>query len=188
MNWNKWNRWVHRELGYLFFGMSLIYGISGIALNHHVARHWDPGVISRMSVYQYPGTINPEQAGREMVEEILAITGEKDRYKQFFFPSSDHMMIYLRGGHIDVDIPTGVIQVTRVRSRPFFSELNYLHYNKPKRAWTWISDLFAFSLVLLAVTGLFLVKGKNGLFGRGWVLVVAGLVIPLIFLAFYLWF
>ncbi len=34
MNWRKWNRWIHRELGFLFFGMTIIYGISGIALNH----------------------------------------------------------------------------------------------------------------------------------------------------------
>ncbi len=187
MNWNKWNRWIHRELGYLFFGMSIIYGVSGIALNHFVARHWDPGIISRSEKFHYPESIDRGEAGRDLVEEILAMTGQEKNFKQYFLPSPGHMMIYLRGGHIDVELATGSITLTRVRSRPFFSELNYLHYNKPKKLWTWFSDLYAAGLVILAVTGLFLVKGKKGLRGRGGLLTLAGILIPFIFLVIYLW-
>ena len=32
--WRKWFRVVHRDFGYLFFGLTLVYSISGIALNH----------------------------------------------------------------------------------------------------------------------------------------------------------
>ena len=36
----KWGRIIHRDFGYLFFGATLIYSISGIALNH--IGDWNP--------------------------------------------------------------------------------------------------------------------------------------------------
>ena len=187
MGWRKWNRWLHRELGYLFFGMTIIYGISGIALNHFVARHWDPGIISRSERFTVTAPLSRATVDRQTIEEILEITGERQNYKQYYFPSDSLLMIYLKGGHILVDMPAGEITLTGVRSRPFFSELNYLHYNKPKKLWTWFSDLFALSLVLMAITGLFLVRGKKGVSGRGGILLAIGILLPLFFLALYLW-
>lgn len=187
MNWRKVNRWIHRELGFLFFGMTLVYGISGIALNHHVARHWDPGLITRSTTMQYPEPLTQASVDRGTIENILKISGEKDNYKQYYFPGKESLMIYLKGGHIMVDMPSGEIRLTKIRNRRFFSEMNYLHYNKPKKLWTWFSDLYAFGLVLLAISGLFIVRGKKGITGRGGILTAIGIVIPLLFLLIYLW-
>ena len=187
MNWRKWNRWIHRELGFLFFGMTIVYGVSGIALNHHVTRDWNPGIITRSTLAQYPDVIQKSTVDRNTIESILEITGEKENYKQYYFPSEDLLMIYLKGGHMTVDLPTGRIQITKIRNRPVFQELNYLHYNKPKKLWTWFSDLYAFGLVLIAISGLFLVKGRKGISGRGGVLTIIGVLLPLLFLAIYLW-
>jgi hypothetical protein len=187
MGWRRWNRWIHRELGYLFFGMTLLYGISGIALNHFVARHWDPGIISHTESFTYPGSLAKSEVSREVIEEILETTGERKNFKQYYFPNDDHLMIYLKGGHIAMTLSTGEMELVSVRSRPFFKEVDYLHYNKPKKLWTWFSDLYAFSLILIAVSGLLLVKGKKGITGRGGILVAIGVLIPLIFLLIYLW-
>lgn len=187
MNWRKWNRWIHRELGFLFFGMTIIYGISGIALNHQVARHWDAGIIARSSLFQYPGTLQKELVDRNTIETILEITSEKENYKQYYFPDKDHLMIYLKGGHIIVNLPSGSVQLTKIRNRPVFRELNYLHYNKPKKLWTWFSDIFAFGLILIAISGLFLIKGRKGISGRGGILTFIGILIPLVLLIIYLW-
>ncbi len=187
MNWRKVNRWIHRELGFLFFGMTIVYGVSGIALNHHVTRDWDPGIITRSSVHQYPGTLQKSEVNRQTIEQILEITGETDNYKQYYFPSDRMLMLYLKGGHITVDLSSGQIRTTKVRSRPVFSELNYLHYNKPKKLWTWFSDLYALGLVLIAISGLFLIKGRKGISGRGGILTLIGVLLPLLFLVIYLW-
>jgi hypothetical protein len=188
MNWRKWNRWIHRELGFLFFGMSIIYGISGIALNHGVARHWDPGVISRTWSYIYPEPINRSEVDRDIVARILDIADERKNFKQYYFPNEDHLMIYLNGGHIIVELATGKVSVTKVRTRPFFKEVNYLHYNKPKKLWTWFSDLFALALVLMAISGLFIIRGKKGITGTGGILTAIGILVPIVFLTIYLWF
>jgi hypothetical protein len=187
MGWRKWNRWIHRELGYLFFGMTILYGVSGIALNHFVARHWDPGIVSRSESFDYPSPLSRTRVDREVIGEILRITGERKNYKQYYFPDGDHLMIYLKGGHISVTLSTGVITLTKVRTRPVFKEINYLHYNKPKKLWTWFSDLYAFSLILIAVSGLLMIRGKKGITGRGGILTLIGILIPLVFLLIYLW-
>ena len=168
--------------------MTLVYAISGIALNHGVARHWNPDIITRSETFQYPGPLTKEAVDRQVIETILDMTGEENNYKNFFFPREDYLMIYLRGGHIGMDMETGKIQLTSVRNRPVFREMNYLHYNKAKKLWTWFSDLFALSLAFLALTGLFMLKTKQVLRGRALVLLAAGILIPLLFLAFYIWF
>ena len=49
-----------------------------------------------------------------------------------------------------------------------------------------MADAYAFSLAVLAVTGLFVLKGRKGITGRGAWLTGAGIAIPLLFLFFYL--
>jgi hypothetical protein len=167
--------------------MTIVYGVSGIALNHHAARHWDPGLITRSTTTHYPDALQKSSVDRNTIEIILEITGEKENFKQYYFPNNDHLMIYLKGGHITVDLQSGLIQTTKVRNRPVFSEMNYLHYNKPKKLWTWFSDLYAFGLILIAISGLFLIKGWKGITGRGGILTIIGILLPLLFLVIYLW-
>jgi hypothetical protein len=186
MNFRKWNRWLHRELGFLFFGMAIIYGISGIALNHGVARHWNPGIITRSEIHDFR-PLSRAEVDRGVIEEILDLTGQRKNYKQYYFPTEDHLMIYLRGGHIMVDLSSGESRLTRIRNRPFFREVNYLHYNKPKKLWTWFSDFFGLAMVLLAISGIVMVKGKKGIRGSGGILLAAGILVPLIFLIVHLW-
>jgi hypothetical protein len=58
--------------------------------------------------------------------------------------------------------------------------MNRLHYNKVK-GWTPIADFYAGALILLAITGLFIVKGKKGIAGTGkWYLII-GILIPVLY-------
>ncbi|MFZ5940688.1 MAG: PepSY-associated TM helix domain-containing protein [Bacteroidota bacterium] len=188
MNWNKLNRWIHREFGYFFFGMTVIYGISGIALNHNVAHRWNPSVVTRSSELQTEAPLNREKINKEWINALLAKEEIENPVKQYYFPDNENLIIYLKDGHISLNLETGKGSLTTIRNRPVFREMSFLHYNKSKKLWLWFSDLYAGSLVLLAITGLFLVKGKKGLRGTGGILMVAGILVPLIFLALYLWF
>jgi hypothetical protein len=187
MKWRKWNRWLHRELGYLFFGMAIIYGISGIALNHHIVKHWNPSLVEKTETIAGVTSIIKEDVTKEYIQHILDLCEETDNYKQYFFPSDKLLLIYLNKGHISVDITTGDAHLIKIRNRRIFRDINFLHYNKPKQLWTYFSDLFAFSMILLAISGLFMVRGKKGIKGKGAILLVIGITIPLIFLLLYLW-
>jgi len=188
MNWNKINRWIHREFGYFFFGMTVIYGISGIALNHNVSNRWNPSFITKSSSFNLQAPIDKESIDKNWILGLIEKEGIEASVKQYYFPDDRHLMIYLKDGHISLDMESGDGSLVKIRNRPVFRELSFLHYNKPKKLWLWFSDIYAGALVLLAVTGLFLVKGKKGLKGRGGVLALAGIILPLLFLAIYLWF
>jgi len=188
MNWRKWNRWLHRELGYLFFGMTIVYGLSGIALNHFVARHWTPDIISRSEQFTIEKGLTKEQVDKAFIRDIVDSLDVASIYKQYYFPFQDQVMIYLKGGHISINLKKGEGTLVSVRNRPVFKEMDFLHYNKPKKLWTWFSDLFALALILMAITGLFIARGKHSITGHGGLLTIIGVLIPLIFLAIYLWF
>jgi hypothetical protein len=94
------------------------------------------------------------------------------------------MKAFIRGGSsLVVDMRTGEAVYESVKKRPLLSVMNRLHYN-PGRWWTVFSDVFAGSLVLITLTGLVMVHGGKGLWGRGGIELVAGILFPLLFIVF----
>lgn len=185
MKWRKWNRIIHRDVGYFFFGMFIIYGISGIALNHN--KDWNPDYIISKKNYKTEQKLNRENVDAAAITRLIEESGLDLEAKKHYYPSSDVFKLFVENGSVIVDLNTGEASVETIRNRPFFREVNFLHYNKPKKLWTWFSDIFAGGMVLIAITGLFIVRGKKGITGRGAVLTIAGAIIPLVFLIIYLW-
>jgi uncharacterized protein len=181
--WRKWFRVVHRDFGYLFFGLTLVYSISGIALNH--LDDWNPNyiIIREEITLDNPSRLYPGVSKAE-VKEVMKDLGEDRNYKNHYFPESGQIKVFLKGGSVYINTESGSGLIEVVRRRPFFREMNYLHYN-PQVSWTWISDVFAGALIILAITGLFLVKGAKGITKRGAWLTILGIVIPIIFLYIY---
>ena len=184
MKLRKWNRILHRDLGYIFFGMSIIYGLSGIALNH--LDDWNPDYIIRtgemtLKELPVPGPVSKEQA-QGLVNQI----DENFHYRSHFFPQENILKIFLKQGSATINLNSGYTRTEVLKKRPVFREVNFLHYNKPKKLWTWFSDAFALALILMAVTGLFMIQGKKGITGRGAWLTSLGIIIPAVFLLLYL--
>jgi hypothetical protein len=183
MKLRRINRAVHRDLGYFFFGMAVIYGLSGIALNH---RHqWNPNYIITQSGHalSLPPDEAPDNKSRALF--LLEQIGEEDNYRTQLV-AGNTLRIFIEGGSLNVDMQSGQAQLEKIRRRPVFHQVNYLHYNTPRKLWTWFSDLFAGGLILLAFTGLFILKGKNGITRRGAWITGAGVAIPLVLLYLYL--
>ncbi len=179
INWRKWNRVLHRDLGYFFFGLTIIYALSGIALNH--INDWNPSynITTRDVIWPYLQNDNPITEGQ--VLEFLDLYGEKKNYKKFYKPQGDQLKIFIKNGNIDLNLVTGQGVLEKIKRRPIFHQVNFLHYN-PGKVWTWFSDLFCISLILIAFTGLFINQGKNSITGRGAVLTGIGVLIPILFL------
>lgn len=181
--WRKWNRAIHRDVGYFFAAMSIIYGLSGIALNH--LDDWNPSYHLFTRDFISEKVIDATQFTKSDAKELLGRYRLEQDYRKFYFRNED-LRIIIRGGVMEIDTKTGEGYVEQLRRRPIFYEVNFLHYNRPRQLWTWFSDFFAGAMIVLAVTGLFVLKGKNGIKGRGAWLTALGLIIPLIFLYFYL--
>jgi hypothetical protein len=179
--WRKWFRIIHRDLGFFFFGMTIIYGLSGIAINH--LKDWNPNYIIKTSQLEINNEIT-RSSNEKDVKTFLEIHELESLYKKHYFPSSDVMKIFLQGGSVTVDIASQTAVMETIKRRPIFHHVNYLHYN-PMKWWTWFSDAFAIAMIIFAITGLFMVKGKKGLWGRGGIYALIGVLIPIIFLILF---
>jgi len=179
--WRKWNRAIHRDLGYIFFAMTVIYSISGIAVNH--INDWNPNynITYQHVFFDLPETNRPDKS---QVLELLKTIGEEDNYKKHYFPSSYELKIFIDQGNILIDLDTGEGYIEKIKRRPILHAMNYLHYN-PGKWWTLFSDIFAGGLIILAFTGLFIIRGKNGIKRRGAILTVLGIVLPVLYLILF---
>jgi uncharacterized protein len=182
-NIRKWIKILHRDIGYLAAGLTIIYAISGVAVNH--VDEWNPNY----SIKNFSTTITPSGDSVFNIEKtaayVLQQVGETGKIKSFFRPDPDNLQIFVEGNTLTVDLKSWTVHQEKVTSRSIIRETNFLHLNAPKKVWTYVADIFAVALALLAVTGLFMIKGKNGIKGRGAWLSIAGLLIPILFLIIY---
>ena len=92
------------------------------------------------------------------------------------------MKVFLKGGsNVMIDLAGHHVVYEKLTRRPLLSTLTKLHYN-PGSWWTHFSDLFAGGLILITLTGLIMLKGPKGLWGRGGIELAAGILFPLLFL------
>ena len=173
----RWCRVLHRDLSYLFAGMVMIYAISGIYMNHR--DKINPHYSVTRTVCQLTDLPSQAEMDREAVEKVMGEVGVSERYTKHYFPSANHLKVFLKGGSsLEVDIASGKAVYESLRRRPLVSSMTTMHYN-PNRWWTWFSDAFAVALLVITLTGLLMVKGSKGLWGRGGIELLIGIAIPI---------
>lgn len=169
----KWIRILHRDIGFVMVGLSLVYGISGILLNHMNGK--DPSYKVENINQTFTKGLTPEEfkqawqsePGRPKLNNVGEVRG---KYR-----------LMLQGTIGEYDPQTGIAQYQTSRKKPIAYWVNRLHYNRIK-GWSPMADIFAGSLIFLAVSGLFMVKGKHGISRRGkWYLII-GLLIPILYI------
>jgi len=183
MNWRKLNYVLHRDIGFLCIGLTLLYAVSGVVVNH-VSHDFNPSykiVKVESSVEPIPDGTSPDM---DIVSNILDQVGEHGKFKNVAMTSPDNMRIFVEGNTLDVQLSTGAVVQEKVTKRPILFELNYLHLNKPKKSWTIAADIYAVLLGFLAISGLFMIRKKT--MKRGIVLTAAGFAIPVFFLIYLL--
>ena len=178
------NAALHRDIGYLAVGLTLVYAISGIAVNHRA--DWNPNYRQIEKALQIqPLDINLSQ------EELTAAACQQlnlPEPRASFQPDENTLQLMYGGSDArtyGIDLPTGQVVMQETRPRPVLYAMNRLHLNAPKKLWTYIADLYALSLVFLAVSGLFIIRGKMGITGRGAWMVSIGALPPI---AYWLWY
>jgi hypothetical protein len=176
----KWSRILHRDFGYFFIGTTLIYAISGIALNH--LHDWNPNYTVSQKIFKTDTSLEKNENLKENVAELVNEIAPQNELKKYYFPQENFIKIFLDGGSsIVVNTKTGEGQLELLQKRLVFYEVNYLHYN-PNKWWMWFSDIFAGALILFAITSFFMVKGKHGITGTGGIYTALGFIIPILFL------
>jgi hypothetical protein len=175
--WRAWLRAVHRDIGYLAVGFTVLYAMSGIAMNH--IDDWDPNFHASevaLKIAPITGDLGDAEAAKR-IAAAAGVTGE---------PSD----VYRAGDEVRLSYGDGTkltaigdaLTVQRRRDRLFFRVADWLHATRGKQAWKFIADAYAVLLLYLAISGIFMIKGRLGLRWRGTALIALGLAGPLAYI------
>jgi hypothetical protein len=172
--WRGWLRAIHRDAGHLAVGLTFVYALSGIAVNH--IADWEPSFTTYQEAHELGGPVagSDEEAGAA----VLARLGVTETPRDVYRAAPDDLQIVFDKRTLHVNTANGHVLDEGQRPRFFLRVANWLHLNRGKRAWTYVADAYAGGLILLAISGLFLTPGRKGLWGRGGVLLVLGAALP----------
>jgi uncharacterized protein len=175
--WRAWLRAIHRDIGYLAVGFTLIYALSGIAMNH--LEDWDPN-FHASEVQRKITPIPDDLSDDEAVARVAAAAGLSGKPSDVLRAGDEVRLEYPDGSKVTAIGDTVTVQERE--SRFFFRVANWLHATRGKAAWKYIADAYAVLLLYLALSGLFMIKGKLGLRWRGTLLMGIGLAAPLAYI------
>ena len=181
--WRKWNNLIHRDVGYLCVGLTLVYAVSGIAVNHRA--DWNPNYRIQHETVQLKNLDSLEPGSDEFVRSVLSQMNLIAPIRGTFRRTPTSVDIFLDESTVSVDLESGQAAFEEVTERAVLRETNYLHLNEPKKVWTFMADLYAVALAFLAISGMFVLKGRKGIKGRGAWLTAVGFAIPILFLLLY---
>jgi hypothetical protein len=174
--WRAWLRAVHRDVGYLAIGFTVIYAISGIAQNHIA----DWGDVSykaserTLAIAAIPDSVADDVAIQRVADAAgLGVPATKLR-------AGDEIRLAYADGTQVTAIGTQVTVQGRER-RAFIGLANWLHKARGKKAWKYIADGYALLLLYLAGSGIFMIKGRLGLRWRGAVVIATGIAVPVLY-------
>lgn len=177
MGLRQWNVALHRDVGYLVAGLTVAYAISGFAVNH--TADWNPNyTIVREERRFEPIAVGERDA---MVAELVRKLALPGPPREAFRARPEQLELFYEGWSVKADAALGTAIVERPRDRALLRDLNFLHLNHPKGAWTLVADLYAVALAFMAISGLFIARGRTSLAGRGKWWLMAGIAVPAAF-------
>lgn len=180
----RWCRVIHRDLSFFFAGIILIYAVSGIVMNHK------DSINPHFTVTQKEYKIDKDLSDKSKVDEetvlgLLEPLGETKNFTKYYYPKPNLIKVFLKGGSsLVINTQSGEAAYESVKRRPLISPMVQLHFN-PGKWWTWFADTFAVCLIAITLSGLVINGGPKGLRGRGGIEMIIGLLIPILFLAFF---
>lgn len=181
MKLRKLLRILHRDLGYFIVGMTLVYTLSGIFLNHRYDFNPDYHIIAA----DFQSGIGPgTQIDKEVIVRELEKLDSRLVYKKHFMNNQGNLKVFVENGEVVINPLTGAGSMNYLQRRPVIFEMNLLHRASAGTLWKWISDGMAVILFFVAVSGLFLLKGKRGFNRWGLWWTIAGIIIPLFFILY----
>lgn len=160
MRWRHLFRVIHRDIGYVCVALILAYGISGLAVNH--IEDWNPSY----SFAERSFDLGPLPAGTLAEHEqfvVAKLALDRAAVRGHFLESEHDLRIFLvEGQEARLDRRTGRGKLKTLSRRAVLFEVNALHLNNLKGVWTYVADAFAIALIVLALTGMTMMKGDRG--------------------------
>lgn len=171
---------LHRDLGYFYIGLIVSFSLSGIIQNHRKSWHPEKYTIATKNIFY-----NLPKEKSLLTDDFARNVGEKLGIKDEFRRSrikDEKWQLSFEKNDAEFDLKTGKGELTTFNKTPLIHQILELH-KSTSNFWIYYSDIFAVSLIIIALTGTIMVKaGKFSWKQRGWKLALAGIIFPLIFL------
>ncbi len=145
---------------------------------NHVA-DWDANFSN--VTREYDVKLEKAQSDDAIATVVAARAGITEKPREVYREGDDLEILYAHRT-LHVALTTGHVLDEEQKPRFLFRAINWLHLNRGKKAWKYFADIYACGLLLLATSGLFMIPGKKGLFGRGAVFVAIGVALPVLYL------
>lgn len=170
---------THRDLAYYFLGLIIAFSISGIFLNHR--QSWHPRRYTyAVKEIQIPA-MTKEQVTDSFITTFTSTQQIEDNLRRFSVDDKNNLRISYAMNDVTVDLNTGQGKIETYKITPLLGQMTILHVDTSKW-WIYYSDVFGLAMFTIAITGIFIEKGKNSFWKRGWWLALLGMLFPLIFL------
>lgn len=180
-SWFKFNRTLHRDVGYFCVGLTIIFAISGIAVNH--IHDWNPNYdIKRTVKMLEPNqwhTLDDAVLNAQLVRQANISQPVKSGY----WSSPQEYKVFLKdGANLTLNSANSELIIEQITPRYVLKAFNKLHLNEAHKAWVFFSDIYAALLLFLACSSLFMVKGRNSPWRKKSVWLISGIILPIIFI------
>ena len=169
---------LHRDCGYLVVGFTVIYAVSGLAVNH-IGEDWNPNFVEFERTHQLDAPLPDDTAAA--AQAVAAALKIDDKPTDVYRAASDQLEVTYADRSLSINPQTGKVFEQGQKPRFFLRVANWLHLNRGKKSWTYFADGYAVLLLFLAFSGLFMFPLRKGLMGRGGVLVIIGIAVPVLF-------
>jgi uncharacterized protein len=177
LQWRSWLRALHRDFGYVVVGLTFVYALSGLAVNH--IDDWDSNYVEWERTHQLTTPLPEEDTAA--ATEVRRQLGIAEVPTEVYRVDDAELEILIGERTLNVNLKTGLVDDRGRDTRFFLRVANWLHLNRGKKAWTLIADGYAVLLLFLATSGMFMLPGRKGLWGRGAILVALGSAVPILY-------
>lgn len=170
---------IHRDFAYFYLGLIIAFSFSGIFLNHR--RDWHPMRYTydvkeiAIAPIEHDSLVNDA-----FIEGFTKTQDIEDNVRRYSVENTSLRISYTRHDVL-LDLVTGKGKIEEYRTTPILGQMTKLHVDTSKW-WIYYSDLFGVAMLVIAFTGMFIQKGENSFWSRGWKLATIGVLFPLIFL------
>lgn len=169
---------LHRDLGYFYIGLIVSFAISGLMMNHRESWHPEKYTTQTKAIeVQLP---EESALNEDFAKDLGKKLGIEDKMRRQMLRKGTYKISFVNHD-VEIDMKTGKGEIVSFFKTPIISQTMTLHKNT-SNFWIYYSDIFALSLIIIALTGTIMIKaGKFSWKNRGWKLAVAGVVFPLLF-------
>ncbi|MEQ9297503.1 MAG: PepSY-associated TM helix domain-containing protein [Cyclobacteriaceae bacterium] len=175
-------RGLHRDIAYFYVGLIISFSISGIALNHR--RTWNPQKYTyEKKQVEYTIPQSESEINDQWLQQFSTALGVDQSIRKTTLEDGEFKVFY-EYDVITIDAKTGKGEQELIRRIPVLGQMSFLHITT-EPTWIWYSDIFGLAMLTIAITGMFISKGKFSFTQRGWKLSLLGIIFPFVILYFF---